>query len=487
MTNPPAPLHLAPRLKRPLQWWNPFDYLRLLYWALFFPQALRWYKDTFAGPLRPRIKASIWPDLSLWRDPVRRALLLQSSVLYLAVLLAFWFGMKTISAPFLNPLISLLSVGILLAWIHGVSAGKARGAVLSMARGMVVAASICIAFGVILGTPSLLVAGWSFIAYLVGSTASFDGKETLQFLAGAPKATVVLAALWALPAARILDWLLAWLLTPFPGGRFCSRAVWLPLPGLQRRLEAALEHDWQAGLRDVGQVLGFTFQSLPAVAATNAALARSPKDLLLPRAFQLANPSLHRDLLRFGSASLVNAVRQEAIDAILFVSPKRKARWKARYPTDLRLDTPAHCACAGLWLWSEGKAREAMEALAGARALPHGRELYSSAAALADALEVRDLDQLAAWNRSLAWLDELEEPELRPTTLGILRHLRQIAREAESAGSPAALVQAASELDHLLAPQSNEPALENPVVQQIADHWKELLQRPGGTSQDLSP
>ena len=40
-------LDLAPKLKRPLWPWNPLDYLRLLYWVFFFPQALRWYVETF--------------------------------------------------------------------------------------------------------------------------------------------------------------------------------------------------------------------------------------------------------------------------------------------------------------------------------------------------------------------------------------------------------------------------------------------------------
>ena len=43
-------MDLAPKLQRPLQPWNPLDYLRLLYWVFFFPQALRWY----VGPLPTR-------------------------------------------------------------------------------------------------------------------------------------------------------------------------------------------------------------------------------------------------------------------------------------------------------------------------------------------------------------------------------------------------------------------------------------------------
>jgi hypothetical protein len=40
-------LNLAPQLNRPLSLWNPFDYLRFLYWIFFFPQALRWYEEQY--------------------------------------------------------------------------------------------------------------------------------------------------------------------------------------------------------------------------------------------------------------------------------------------------------------------------------------------------------------------------------------------------------------------------------------------------------
>ena len=42
-------LDLAPKIKRPLSLWNPLDYLRLLYWVFFFPQAIQWYVDKFSN------------------------------------------------------------------------------------------------------------------------------------------------------------------------------------------------------------------------------------------------------------------------------------------------------------------------------------------------------------------------------------------------------------------------------------------------------
>lgn len=47
--NPVPRLDLAPKLKRPLSLRNPLDYLRLLYWVFYFPQAIRWYVETFGN------------------------------------------------------------------------------------------------------------------------------------------------------------------------------------------------------------------------------------------------------------------------------------------------------------------------------------------------------------------------------------------------------------------------------------------------------
>ncbi|MCZ8210814.1 MAG: hypothetical protein O9334_02720, partial [Microcystis sp. LE19-8.1F] len=42
-------INLAPKLRRDLSLWNPFDYLLLLYWVFYFPQAVRWYVETRGG------------------------------------------------------------------------------------------------------------------------------------------------------------------------------------------------------------------------------------------------------------------------------------------------------------------------------------------------------------------------------------------------------------------------------------------------------
>jgi hypothetical protein len=76
--NPVPRLDLAPKLKRPLSLWNPLDYLRLLYWVFYFPQALRWYVDTFGGGYIPEREMNWRKGWEILRhNPILRLLLLQ--------------------------------------------------------------------------------------------------------------------------------------------------------------------------------------------------------------------------------------------------------------------------------------------------------------------------------------------------------------------------------------------------------------------------
>ena len=84
MSEPVPRLDLAPRLKRRLQPWNPLDYVRLLYWVFFFPQALRWYEQTFADPqYRDVTGREVW--MVIQRDSVRRDLALMGLFLTLFI------------------------------------------------------------------------------------------------------------------------------------------------------------------------------------------------------------------------------------------------------------------------------------------------------------------------------------------------------------------------------------------------------------------
>ena len=126
----PVPrLDLAPKLKRPLSLWNPLDYLRLLYWVFFFPQALRWYEFTFGGESNLR-DAKTWRENWEWlrQNSVQRQLILQAWMLIIVIPV----GLSRIFEE----------IGVSIGW-SGVALGVALGVAFGVALG--------VAFGVALG------------------------------------------------------------------------------------------------------------------------------------------------------------------------------------------------------------------------------------------------------------------------------------------------------------------------------------------------
>ncbi|NEQ69392.1 MAG: ATP-binding protein [Symploca sp. SIO2D2] len=101
MKHLPVPrLDLAPKLKRPLSLWNPLDYLRLLYWVFYFPQALRWYVDIFGGGYIPEGEMNWRKRWELLRqNPIQRQLLIQGLVLTIATPLLLGLLLQGIGIP----------------------------------------------------------------------------------------------------------------------------------------------------------------------------------------------------------------------------------------------------------------------------------------------------------------------------------------------------------------------------------------------------
>ena len=80
-------LDLAPKLKRPLSLSKPIDYLRLLYWVFFFPQALRWYVYNRVS-ISERYK-NYKKDSGLLLNPIITRLLIQVMVVIFLTLLTW--------------------------------------------------------------------------------------------------------------------------------------------------------------------------------------------------------------------------------------------------------------------------------------------------------------------------------------------------------------------------------------------------------------
>ena len=140
-------LNLAPKLKRPLSLWNPFDYLRLFYWILFFPQASQWYVDKFGGGyIRPEPEKlnrhQEWRKIYL--HPVQFWLLIQG--LLVAALIPISIGIYQLlnyasvpnSLTWINDfdVFFCLLVAILFGLYIATSYGVAEGVVLSLPYGI---------------------------------------------------------------------------------------------------------------------------------------------------------------------------------------------------------------------------------------------------------------------------------------------------------------------------------------------------------------
>jgi hypothetical protein len=113
--NPPPLFPYAPTRKIPLSLWNPLDYLQLLYWMFYFPQALRWYVETFGN-----LAFDANGREAIRNDPIQQKLAIQGLLLVVAVPLVLaaslrWFG------------VSIDMVGI--AW--GIAASRAEAVILT--------------------------------------------------------------------------------------------------------------------------------------------------------------------------------------------------------------------------------------------------------------------------------------------------------------------------------------------------------------------
>jgi hypothetical protein len=127
-------LNLAPKRRKPLSLLNPLDYLQLLSWVFFFPQALRWYTKTFGETDALNSSSRTWQALRFWWNtaPVRRNFLLQGLFAIISVSLATGIILNEVEIPINESSIvfsvfSSLFVCISLSIIWGVEQGISCG------------------------------------------------------------------------------------------------------------------------------------------------------------------------------------------------------------------------------------------------------------------------------------------------------------------------------------------------------------------------
>jgi len=261
----------------------------------------------------------------------------------------------------------------------------------------------------------------------------------------------------------------------------------IPIPGLRARLERWLMRDWSAGVHNVNQILAYSLQFIPAVAAVNWALARLPAAQIIPAAAELARDPFDWDLVRFGAVPLRRALWRDAIDGFFFLLPSRiKQRWMDRFPLTPVLDTSARAACAGFWFLSQNDAAQAAQAFAVVRDLAGGEACYRLASTLALAQRCSSFGDLAALGVDESFLTATQPPVGDPLaqreTWPALARLRRAAQEAHTVQMSVsrvvrsqALNRALAEVNEVLTGIEQIPRAERELVRAIATTWRDLL------------
>jgi hypothetical protein len=413
----PVPrLDLAPKLKRPLSLWNPFDYLRLLYWVFFFPQALRWYVDTFGDFMDifevwyiPLPQRNInWRNRWKWlrRNHILRQFLLQALVLIVVTSLTVgvivqrtsisfdWSGVvfggthsisvRWTGSVVIGRLFSVLLSALLIAWVISWTFGMQFDLwfILACHRG------IGVRLGVLVGILFSFTATWSG----TGSALFI----TLHRLAFSLLFGVLFSVVVSVAILRPENWLIGLPLILLKPRNRCwqlAHVTLFPLPSVTSQLKDWLRRDWEAGLYNVNQLLTYTLQLLPVVQVINQVLAETPSELVISLVAQLAEAPYGSRLVYFASAS----VREQ-------------------------IKSPAQAAAAGFWHLYLEEPEEAAEAFSVVRSLPHGEEMFTLAQTLANLQEVKEPAAIAALEVPIP-----EKKTLRPASWKVIKNLHLAA------------------------------------------------------------
>ncbi len=530
-----ASLDLVPRLKRPLSPWNPLDYLRLLYWTFFFPQALPWYLNTFGKP--EYLNSENLKAIEVLRqDAVPRRLVFQALVVLLIAVPATALGFTLLGgavnwyilvAGVVLGVVSGGIVGRFVGFPFGVAFGVAFGVIFGLGGSILLGTALdlvnslqkVIAFGAALGTALgvgvgvalnvtgsvksgvdedvmkgvtggvffIIVGGFFFITTLI--IPSIATSATAVILTRHLKSTaffsIGMGTAFSLCLSRLLEYFPAIMVAAMGRGVRAGRFLFLPLPGVRKQLEKDLETDWEMGIHKANHILAYSLQYIPVIKAVNKALKRSHQDDLLSRISALVNQATDWDLIRFCSASLNKRFRQKAKDGFLFLFP-----WKRSGLVKPRTDTKARAACAGFWYWHQERSLEAREAFTKVQELHNGTELYYIASAIDKWFEIDKDDKykdkiegITAWEQETQRLKKLPGQGLRPDSLELLRTLQAVSKDIGAAHSALSSFKRSKITQNaILTLKGFDGPLPHPegqLIRQIAQKWINILENTG--------
>jgi hypothetical protein len=521
----PVPrLDLAPKLRRPLSLWNPLDYLRLLYWIFFFPQALRQYVHVYGGliPNEHVSRKNAWeilPNITL------NQLVLQGIVLTVIAPLAQGIILNKLGLSldynvilgnsifiiFLGSFIIFFIVIYITEYREYRDSSKKNITQSAIALGIGLAVTISLALSTFSATSKevftnfaaimalsliggcwLGVAGTLVLSILIIDVTNFvlvtvgigvlllsgfmglmmpaqkvasdvEIVKTVLFFMSSGASSIVGSCLTFL---RLDNWLFS---LPLGQKFYNNNLVWqlahvtsLPIPYLSSQLKHWLRHDWEEGIINAKQIFAYTLQFIPVINALNQVLAEIPLGQVIYRVAQLAEPPCNWELLR-------------TVSVPWFSNPFR-----------FRTDTAARAAAAGFWYLHQKEPAKAMEAFAVVRSLLYGEEMFSLAQTLAAFHNAR---RAAAIHVPVF----PNEPLLRPTTWKALASLRRVVediqvveRSVSRSAKAFALNRALGELQYILDNGNTLPQAEREVIVDIAQIWQKALLHVAGELGEIS-
>ena len=538
-TKPLPRLDLAPKLTRPLSLWNLLDYLRLLYWVFYFPQALRWYVNTFGDGYIDQDSMSISKGLQILReDFIQRRLLIQGIILILSIPTSFcWFLeqfgfvvdwsdaiLGVVSGIAINVTLSISS-GVTLGVSSGVASGVANGVILgiilyiasSVASGVVFDVLLYVLLGVVFGMTFGIAIGIAFgitFGVAISATNGISSRVSLRLansivfsvfsgvvfgiassiacallldiasgvLFGAASGmtfTIASSLVFCIVILRPDNWLAStpanWLSIQNRSWLF-PRVTVLPLPTLHDRLESSLSSNWQEGVHNSNELFQYSYQFIPVVNAINDVLQETADQHLVWKIAHLADQPYDWELVAFASISL-----KEQLQATFKHNLQTWPVSNSGITESPRLDTFPRATAAGFWYLHKKDPTNAIKAFREVREILYGEEMYVLALTLNLCKRAETFHKIHSL--TLPHCPETDpEKRLRQTSWlaleafqRVIQDTRLIHQSSSRTTRAQALARTQGELTHILDRADQLPQAEGGLIIDIATTWRDAL------------
>ncbi|MDJ0796626.1 MAG: AAA-like domain-containing protein [Calothrix sp. MO_167.B12] len=542
----PVPrLDLAPKLKRPLSLWNPLDYLRLLYWVFYFPQALRWYVDTFGDRYIPEEEINWRKGLELLlQNTIQRHLFLQGLILIIITRLTLNKLIQQIDVS-IDGFFTALGVALGLA-LFGVAKGLPYGVLFGMAFVVVFGVLFIMTgnvalFGVAFGVPFGVALGLALFGMV---------KGTARFLAllSVPLLDVPLGVLLGMVLLGVAK-SVPWFGVVFGGVAFGGVVFGMVL----FRVAESMAKGLPFGIALVGAGVAGTVTLFGANVAkevtwfgvAGAVAILRPENWLISLPFNLRNlhkghfliPHVTPLSLPYVSVRLFNWLQQDweaglhninqlltytlqfipvvqGVNKALAKTPPKHIIWcvsrLAEAPVDwelvrsastalwdkntIRLDTPVYATAAGFWHLHQKEPAKAEEAFAVVRSLPYGEEMYILAQTLDIFHQAKKVITIVAIKLlSLPYQKIDKERLLRPNTWQaiaslhrVIEDIQVVQRSVSRATRAFALNHAQGVLTNIINRPETLPEAERGLIIEIAQNWQKALLQVAGEVGEIS-